>query len=188
MNQLKLAVITVSTRSTRVGAHVARWFAGFAAGHGAFDVRAVDLKEVNLPLFDEPKHPRLGEYEHAHTKAWSAIVNAADAFAFVTPEYNYAAPPSLINALDYLHREWFYKPAGFVSYGGLAGGTRAVQHAKQVVTSLKIMPMAEGVAIPFVTNHIENAEFKTTAGFDTSAKVLLDELHRWAVALKTLRP
>jgi NAD(P)H-dependent FMN reductase len=43
---------------------------------------------------------------HEHTKRWSAIVSRADAFVFVTPEYNYGSPPSLVNALDYLLREW----------------------------------------------------------------------------------
>jgi NAD(P)H-dependent FMN reductase len=187
MNKLKLAVVVVSTRPTRVGLPIATWFAASAKTHDAFDVQLVDLKELNLPLFDEPKHPRFGEYEHAHTKAWSAIVSAADAFVFVTPEYNYSMPPSLVNAFDYLHREWFYKPAGFVSYGGVSGGTRSVQMAKQLLTTAKVMPMAEAVTIPFVGTHLENGEFKTTPGFEQSAKVLLDELHRWTVALKTLR-
>ena len=187
MNPLKLAVIIVSTRPVRVGQPIGQWFFDLARAHGNFDVDLVDLKEAALPMFDEPKHPRFAEYAHAHTKAWSAIVAPRDAFVFVTPEYNHGAPPSLVNALDYLHREWAYKPAGFVSYGGPAGGTRSVQMAKQIVTALKMMPMAEGVAIPSVTSHVENGEFKATDGFTHSAKVLLDELHRWAVALRTMR-
>lgn len=42
----------------------------------------------------------------------SESVDAADAYAFVMPEYNYFPPPSLVNALDYLVTEWTYKPAG----------------------------------------------------------------------------
>jgi NAD(P)H-dependent FMN reductase len=187
MDPLQLTVIIVSTRPVRVGLPVGKWFAEAAKAHGQFAVSVADLKEINLPLFDEPKHPRLGEYEHAHTKVWSAIVAAADAFVFVTPEYNYAAPPSLVNAVDYLHREWAYKPAGFVSYGGVAGGTRAVQVAKQVITSLKVVPIPEAVAIPFVANHLEGGEFKATDSFGHSAKIMLDELHRWAVALRPMR-
>ncbi|HVU14638.1 MAG TPA: NAD(P)H-dependent oxidoreductase, partial [Phototrophicaceae bacterium] len=97
--------------------------------------------------------------------------------------------PSLLNALDYLSREWAYKPAGFVSYGGVSAGTRSVQMAKQVVTSLKIMPMAEAVAIPFFNQFID----KETGVFDPgqvqeqAAGVLLDELLKWATALQPLR-
>ncbi len=187
MNPLRLAVIIVSTRPNRVGLTVGNWFFEAAKAHGQFAVELVDLKEMNLPLFDEPKHPRFGEYEHAHTKAWSARVSACDAFVFVTPEYNYSTPPSLVNAIDYLHREWFYKAAGFVSYGGVSGGTRSTQMTKQILTAVKVMPMSEAVAIPFVANHLENGELRPTDSMGHSAKVLLDELHKWTAALKTIR-
>ena len=83
--KLKLNVVTVSTRPTRVGPAITKWFVDFAKAESAdtFDVENVDLAAFNLPVFDEPKHPRFGEYEHAHTKAWSASVAAADAFVFV---------------------------------------------------------------------------------------------------------
>ncbi|WP_163368404.1 NADPH-dependent FMN reductase, partial [Enterobacter hormaechei] len=67
-----------------------------------FDATLVDLADFKLPIFDEPKHPRLGDYQHEHTRKWSASVKAADAFVFVTPEYNYGPSPALINALTYL--------------------------------------------------------------------------------------
>src|SRR5262245_20375897 len=118
---LNLHVVIVSTRPGRGGPAVARWFVEQASSHGAFQMKLVDLAEVNLPLLDEPSHPRLRDYKHEHTKKWSATVAEADAFVFVTPEYNYSAPASLINALDYLFHEWAYKPAGFVSYGGVSG-------------------------------------------------------------------
>ena len=116
------------------GPAVAEWFLHRARLHGKFTVDSIDLATVNLPMFDEPRHPRLGQYEHEHTKRWSATVARADAFVFVTPEYNYGAPPSIVNAIDYLNREWAYKPVGFVSYGGVSGGTRSVQMIKQIVT------------------------------------------------------
>jgi NAD(P)H-dependent FMN reductase len=186
---LRLQVIIVSTREGRQGVPVATWFLERAIEHGKFDVELVDLREMNLPVFDEPKHPRFRQYEHAHTKAWSARVDPADAYVFVTPEYNYSAPPSLVNALTYLSAEWAYKPVGFTSYGGVSGGTRGVQAAKQVVTALKMMPLMEAVSIPFFAQHID----KETGTFDPgetqvkAASVMLDELHKWAVALRPMR-
>ena len=118
---MQLHVIVASTREGRVGRPVAEWFLGAARAHGTFAVDLVDLKEVNLPLLDEPKHPRRQHYHHEHTKAWSAIVRKADAYVFVTPEYNHGAAPALVNALNYVFVEWNYKPAGFVSYGGISG-------------------------------------------------------------------
>src|SRR5690606_29928839 len=99
-----------------------------------------------LPVYDEPEHPRLQKYQHEHTKRWSASVAAADAYVFVLPEYNYNPPPSFYNALNYVYKEWNYKPAGFVSYGGVSGGLRSTQMAKQLVTTLKMMPMMESAA------------------------------------------
>jgi NAD(P)H-dependent FMN reductase len=184
----KLHVVIVSTRPGRVGLPVGNWFVERAKEHGKFDVTLVDLKEVNLPLFDEPKHPRLKQHEHAHTKAWSAIVDAADAFVFVMPEYNFSVPAPFINAVDYLFAEWAYKPAAFVSYGGMSGGVRSVQMAKQLLTSLKVVPIPEAVAIAFVQNHMnEKKEFTGTEQHASSAKAMLDELLRWSTALKTLR-
>jgi NAD(P)H-dependent FMN reductase len=184
---LKLHVIIASTRPGRVGLPIATWFHGFAQRHGKFDARLVDLAEVNLPMFDEAKHPRLGQYEHAHTKAWSAIVAEADAYVFVTPEYNFGSPPSLLNALDFLHGEWSYKAAAFVSYGAGAGGARAVMMTKQVVTALKMMPMFESVAISFFSNHLKDGVFTAAEAHEKAGTAMLDELHRWAEALKPMR-
>src|SRR5580704_2774842 len=172
----KLQVILVSTREARAGLPIAHWFLERARAHGGFDVELVDLRDVALPLFDEPKHPRFKQYAHAHTKAWSATIAAGDAFVFVTPEYNYGVPPSLINALDYLAHEWAYKAAGFVSYGGVSGGTRAVQMAKMVMTSLKIVPLPEAVAIPFFSKLIDAAGVFDGAAQEGAAKTMLDEL------------
>jgi NAD(P)H-dependent FMN reductase len=185
---LKLQVIICSTRPGRVGPAVARWFHGFARNHGQFDVELVDLADFHLPLYDEPVHPRMQQYTHDHTKRWSASVASADAYIFVTPEYNYSAPPSLVNALDFVYKEWNYKPCGFVGYGGVSGGLRSVQSVKPQVTTLKMMPMVEGVAIPMVATHIqENGDFTSNDLIDASATALLDELLRWATALKPLR-
>jgi NAD(P)H-dependent FMN reductase len=186
---LTLHVVTASTREGRKGRGVGEWFLGQARAHGKFAVEDVDLAKVNLPMFDEPRHPRLGQYEHEHTKRWSAIVNRADAFVFVTPEYNYGPPPSLINAIDFLHKEWLYKPVGFVSYGGVAAGARSVQATKLIVTALKMMPMFESVAIPFFGQHFK----ADTGAFDPgdvqakAAVAMLNELLRWTGALKPLR-
>ena len=109
-----LQIIAASTRPGRRGIAVARWVQQLAEAHGGFDVELVDLAEVALSVFDEPNHPRLRRYEHQHTKDWSATVERADAYVFVTPEYNHSFPASVKNALDYLSLEWADKPAGLV--------------------------------------------------------------------------
>lgn len=184
---LKLNVVIASTRPGRAGLPISDWFIECAREHGRFELVVSDLKEWNLPHLDEPNHPRLARYEHEHTKAWSAHIQASDAFVFVTPEYNYGMPPALLNALDYLFNEWHYKPAGFVTYGGVSGGTRSAQMTKSVLTTLKVMPIPEAVTIPFFSNHLKDGRFGGTDSLKASVKTMLDELERWAGALKTLR-
>ena len=187
--QLRLQVITASTREGRKGPAVAAWFLERARHHGRFTIESVDLAAVNLPLLDEPKHPRFRDYQHEHTKAWSTIVDRTDAYVAVTPEYDFGPPASLINALQYLAQEWAYKPMAFVSYGGVSGGTRSVQMTKQIATSLKIMPMFEAVSIPFFGQHLDPATGAFAPGDvqEKAAAVMLDELLRWAEALKPMR-
>jgi len=137
---------------------------------------------------DEPKHPRLREYQHAHTRAWSVRVDAADAFVFVLPEYNFGMTAPLKNALDFLHSEWHYKPVGLVCYGGVAAGTRAAQMVKQVVTSLKMMPMFEAVQLPFVAQFLDDERRLVPNDImSAAAPAMLDELARWEEALRPLR-
>jgi NAD(P)H-dependent FMN reductase len=183
----KLSVIIGSTRPGRVGLPIGEWFFERAKSHGKFDVQLVDLKDRNLPLLDEPKHPRFGEYEHEHSKAWSSIVKGSDAFVFVTPEYNYSPAPALLNAIDYLFHEWTYKPAGFVSYGGISGGIRAVQMLKQTLSTLKVVPIPEAVTITFFSQLMEDHVFKGSEALEKSSVTMLDELARWTDAMRALR-
>ena len=185
---LKLHTIICSTRPGRSGPKVAEWFQSIAAEHGKFESVLVDLADFELPVFDEPKHPRLQQYEHQHTKRWSESVASADAFVFVSPEYNYFAPPSLVNAITYLSKEWHYKPAGVVSYGGISGGLRGAQSERLLFTTVKMMPIPEGVPIPLFSQHIgDDGVFRPTGPVVEGAKLMLGELHRWAEALKPMR-
>jgi NAD(P)H-dependent FMN reductase len=182
-----LHTIVCSTRPGRVGSAVGTWAHAAATAHGGFDARLLELADFALPVFDEPEHPRLGRYQHEHTKRWSASVESADAFVFVMPEYNYAPPPSWLNAMTYLVREWQYKPAAFVSYGALSGGMRSVQLAKQIMTTFKMVPMLEGVVLPWVAQKIENGRLTVPDDTDAAARAMLDELLRWARVLPALR-
>jgi NAD(P)H-dependent FMN reductase len=186
---LKLQTIISSTRPGRVGASVAHWLHGYASQHGGFETELVDLADFNLPVYDEPVHPRMQQYEQEHTKRWSESVAAADAYVFVAPEYNYSPTPALVNALDFVYKEWNYKPCGFVSYGGVSGGLRAAQMARLHVTTLKMVPLMEGVTVPMVNSLIDEntGRFASNELIDDSAQTMLDELMRWADALKAMR-
>jgi NAD(P)H-dependent FMN reductase len=183
-----LQIVIASTRPGRVGLPVAEWFIGRARAHGGFALDIVDLAELALPFMDEPNHPRLRRYEHQHTKDWSARVDAADAFVLVMPEYNYGFTAPLKNALDFLHHEWHYKPVGFVSYGGIAAGTRALQLLKSVLTGVKLVAVTEAVNIPFVRQFLDDdGVFHPNEVLEQAADAMLEELVRVEAALRPLR-
>ncbi|MCX5206814.1 NAD(P)H-dependent oxidoreductase [Streptomyces sp. NBC_00237] len=187
MSQPRLHVVTASTRPGRTGPAVASWFTEIAEKAGTFDVRPVDLLDFALPLLDEPHHPSERNYTQPHTREWSASVDAADAFVFVTPEYNYGINAALKNALDYLYFEWQYKPVAFVSYGNTSGGLRAVQMTKQVVTTLKMFPVTAAVSVHGVDSYLTDGRFDGTEAMGRSADGVLTELHRLTVAMRPLR-
>jgi NAD(P)H-dependent FMN reductase len=183
-----LQIIIASTRPDRAGLPIGEWIVARATAHRGFVVDVVDLAQLGLPFMDEPNHPRLRRYTQQHTKDWSARVQRADAFVFVTPEYNHGMSAPLKNAIDYLHAEWQHKPVGFVSYGGVAAGTRAVQQTKQVVAALRMVPVVEAVAIPFFQQFIdEDGTVRANEPMELGAVAMLDELVRVEAALRPLR-
>jgi len=182
-----LTIIVGSIRPGRAAQPIAEWFTDRARSHGGFDVDIADLAEIRLPLMEEPNHPRLRQYTSQHTHDWSARIDRADVIVFITPEYNYGYPATIKNAIDYLHQEWQDKPAGFVSYGGVAAGTRAVQQLKQVITALKMVPVLESVNIPFHAQFIRDGRFHANDVLEQAATAMLDELLRIDGALRPLR-
>mgnify|MGYP003624241670 FL=1 len=185
--KLTLDIVICSTRPGRVGEYVAKWFHTTAQAEGSFNTRLIDLHDFALPLYDESRHPRLGQYEHEHTRRWARSVSEADAFAFVAPEYNHGPTPALVNALCYLNAEWAFKPVGFVCYGGRSGGLRGVQATKPILSALQMYPTKNAVVIPSVKSHIKDGIFEANDGLEKEANGLINELGLTVGPLARLR-
>jgi len=183
-----LQVVIASTRPGRAGEPIGRWFAGQCRRDERFSVGVTDLAELALPLMDEPNLPRMRQYIHEHTRAWSRTVDAADCFVFVMPEYNHGFCAGLKNAIDYLHQEWARKPVGFVSYGGVSGGMRAVQLLKPVLTCLRMLPVTDQVALANYAQYMRDGRFEPSADAGLACRTMLDELYRTAAALRRDEP
>ena len=184
----RLLIVIGSVRPGRVGLPVAEWVHGVAVTHGGFDVEFADLAKIALPFMDEPNHPAMHQYTQQHTLDWSATVDAADAFIFVSPEYNHSFSPALKNAIDYLFREWRRKPVGFVSYGGVSAGSRGVVGLEPVLTTVALVKTSANVEIPFVATHIsDGGAFEPEGRQEEILIKQLDELATLVVALNPLR-
>jgi NAD(P)H-dependent FMN reductase len=174
-----LQVIIGSTRPGRVGSAVADWITDRAIQQGDFEVEVTDLAVLDLPIFNEPHHPRLRKYLHQHTKDWSAIVDRSDAFVFVIPEYNHSFNAATKNALDYLSQEWRDKPAGIVSYGGASGGSHAAQMLTPVLGALRMVTVADSVTIPAVRERLDgDGRLEPDQAMNRGAAAMLAELAR----------
>jgi NAD(P)H-dependent FMN reductase len=184
---INLKIITASTRPGRKGIHVSNWVIETARSNPDFNVEHLDLKEINLPFLDEPNHPRFQNYTQQHTRDWSKTISGADAYIFVIPEYNYGFTAPLKNAIDFLSKEWAYKTVGIVSYGGLAGGTRATQMLKQVLTTLKMMPVTESLPIPFFESHIKDGVFVTNEILTNGLHGMFQEIIKVDKGLRVIR-
>jgi NAD(P)H-dependent FMN reductase len=148
-------IVVGSVRPGRIGLPIAEWVRDAAEAHGGFEVDFADLAEINLPFMDEPNQPMKRAYTKPHTIAWSTRVDAADAFVFVTPEYNHSSSPVLVNAINYLAHEWSRKAVGLVSYGGISAGTRSVIALEPVLTAVGLMKTGATLEIPLRTSLVD---------------------------------
>ena len=183
----RVAIILGSTRPGRRGEPVARWVHELASKRGDAEYELVDIADYALPHLDEPLPASLYQYANDHTKRWSETIASFDAYVFVTPEYNHSTSASLKNAIDYLYREWNNKAAGFVSYGGGASGTRAVEQLRLVMGELQVADVRAQVAFS-VRQDFENfVVFAPRPEHEEALSTMLDQVVAWGTALKSVR-
>lgn len=181
---VRLAVIVGSVRTGRFGPTAARWYTGAVAGRDDVTVDTIDLLEADLsPRLDgNPQDP------HDPTGSLRSRLHAADAFVVVTPEYNHSYPAALKTAIDSFHAEWQAKPVGFVSYGGLSGGQRAVEHLRSVFIELHAAPVRDAVSFHrFWEQFDESGRLRDGTEAEAASKVLTDQLVWWGRALRDAR-
>ena len=181
---MKLLVVVASTRPTRTGPAVADWFLAQVPADPDLEVDVADLAEIALPFLDEPVDAHSGSYVHAHTLAWSARVDAADAVVLVMPEYNRGYTAPLKNALDYLADEWRDKPVGFVSYGMSSGGMRAVEAITPVVVALGMVPVASAVTVHLRQRLGDDGRLHDDGTLAAAARRMLGEIRRLTALLR----
>lgn len=180
---MRLAVIIGSTRRGRFGPTVANWLAEQAAKQ--FEVDLVDLAAAKLPA----TLPDTDEETPQEVAVLSTRLAAADAFAIVTPEINCSFPATLKTALDWYYEEWHAKPVAIVSYGRESGGLYATAQLRQVFTELQAVTIRNTVALPCYWEQFtaDGGWPRPSAGYEASAKLMLDQLVWWAAALQDAR-
>ncbi|WP_051580143.1 NADPH-dependent FMN reductase [Pseudonocardia acaciae] len=177
----RIAVIIGSTREGRAGAGIARWFLTHVSEREDVDLDVIDLRDLVLPMhYPEERTP--GQH------ALAERIGRADGFVVVTPEYNHSYPASLKHAIDVVHEQWFAKPVGFVSYGGMAQGLRAVEHLRMVFAELHAVTVRDGVSVNLFDGSVDdNGWVLDSNGAGHAAKTMVNQLLWWAHALRDAR-
>ena len=180
----KVMIMVASVREGRIGLPVARWVEKELRSRDV-EVDWADLKEINLPFMDEPNHPAMQQYTKEHTKAWAARVADADAFIWVTPEYNHSFTAPLKNAIDYLVQEWRGKSVSFVSYGGQSSGTRGVAGLGETLGFLGMHRTQANLEIAMPWANLEGDEFVGDEGKNQALVSTVDEIVAAAKTFET---
>ncbi len=192
MNNLSIKVIVGSTREGRFGDKPAAWIADELKKAEGVNVEILDLKNFDLPFFNEPVSPAYKQepYKNPEVARFTAKIAEGDAYVIVTPEYNHSTSGVLKNALDWVYQEWNNKTVGFVSYGSV-GGARAVEHLRLMAVELQMAPVREAVHFlgneyfPVLFGHAQAADMFAKA--TDQAQKMIAQLLWWAKALKNAR-
>lgn len=193
MSKLKIAVIISSTRATRFGEKPAQWILDKANERPEIDAEIVDLRDFNLPFFDEVASNAWAPSQNAEAVRWQNKISEFDGYIFVVAEYNRAITGALKNAIDQAYINWNKKAFGAVGYGSV-GGARAVENLRTIGVELQMASTRSAV-------HIAGGEFMSVhPGFGGtkslndlegsiggSAKDMLDQLIWWGEATKAAR-
>lgn len=187
---LKIAIIIGSTRDARFAPIPAQWLHAQAQGRDDMQVEIVDLKDFDLPLFNEKGSNAWFPSEDPRAQAWQRKIGEFDGYVVVTAEYNHSITGALKNAFDQAYVEWGHKPIGFLGYGGV-GGARAVEHARMIAIELQMVPVRTGVHIgggDYVATVHQRQPIETIeAHLAPAAKTMLGEIAWWGQATRAAR-
>jgi len=178
--KIRVGLIYGSTREGRFCDKVAAWAAEQIVSSGKFAVDIID--PLAIPL-DPDKSPH-----KEHPASIRQLLDRAEAFVVVTPEYNHGYPAPLKALIDSAGAEWQAKPVAFVSYGGVSGGLRAVEQLRQVFAELHAVTMRDAVSFAAAWEQFDQSgKLREPERANRSMATMLSRLHWWAVALRAAR-
>ena len=188
----KIAIILSTTRDSRWGENPANWIKEKIDSDGRMSADILDLKDYDLPFFNEPASNRWMPSQDPKAVKWQEDLAGYDGFVFVVAEYNHSISGALKNALDQAFNEWNSKPAAVVGYGG-TGAARAVEHLRLIAVELRMVNVASAVHLgggEFIKAHPMGAGEGMGVVDEVlapSAAGMIDELYWWADLLKGAR-
>ena len=186
----KILVLYGSYRSDRMGVRLADYIVAGLTARGA-EAELIDAKAIGLPMLDRmyKEYPK-GEAPPA-MKALAEKIRAADAFVFVTGEYNWGPQPGLKNLTDHFLEEWFWRPAAIASYSaGRLSGARSSYAWHNTLAEMGMVVISSTLSIgPIAATLSEAGEPIGEAGaaLERAFPRFADDLAWWTEAAKSQR-
>jgi NAD(P)H-dependent FMN reductase len=134
----KLLLVIGSARQSRVADKIVEYVQRELAERSETEVTIADLKEIELPFFNNEVIPGSPDYSPTdeHVTKWSKLVAESDRVLFITPEYNHSLSAIQKNAIDSLYKEWHDKPVSATAYGW-TGGSQSLVTFDVVMNNVK---------------------------------------------------
>jgi NAD(P)H-dependent FMN reductase len=186
----KILVLYGSYRSDRLGIRLANYTNSRLSARG-WAAELIDAKAVGLPMLDRMyKEYPAGTAPQA-LEALAGKIRAADAFVFITGEYNWGVQPGLKNLTDHFLEEWFWRPAAIASYSaGRIAGARSNMAWHQILSEMGMVVISSTLMVgPIAEALDERGTPQGEAGrvLDRAFERFADDLSWWTEAAKTQR-
>jgi NAD(P)H-dependent FMN reductase len=186
----RILVLYGSYRSDRQGIRLADYLVRAFRERGA-EVELIDAKAIGLPMLDRMYKEYPAGEAPAPLEALAAKIRAADAFVFVTGEYNWGVQPGLKNLTDHFLEEWFWRPAAVASYSaGRFAGARAALSWHGTLSEMGMVVISSSLAVGGIA-HALDADASPTgeggAALERAFPRFADDLAWWAEAARAQR-
>jgi len=188
---LQVGLIVGSTRPNRFADIPVRWLVEGASARPDLELTVLDLRDFQLPFFNEPTPPAYAEgvYTRPEAEAWRKRIGEFEAYIATVAEYNHGPTAVLKNAFDSAFVEWQRKPIAFVGYGGV-GGARAIETLRGSVIELQMAPIRHEVNIamePYLGVIQKGRSLNDYDYLLQSRTLMFDHLVWWGEALSAAR-
>ncbi|MGL4314675.1 MAG: NADPH-dependent FMN reductase [Sphingomonas sp.] len=187
---LKLLVLYGSYRRDRTGLRLADYAVRQldARGHHA---ELIDAQAIGLPMLDRMYKEYPPGEAPAAMAALAGKIREADGFVFVTGEYNWGMQPGLKNLTDHYLEEWFWRPAGIISYSaGRLAGARGGLAWHGTLSEMGMVVISSTVTVGNITQALDHDAMPTGDGgaaLEATFPRFAADLEWWAHAARAQR-
>lgn len=179
-----------SYRSDRMGIRLANYLVDGLRARGA-SVELIDAKAVGLPMLDRMYKEYPKGTAPAALEALAQKIIAADAFVFVTGEYNWGPQPGLKNLTDHFLEEWFWRPAAIASYSaGRFSGVRSGTIWHSILNEMGMVVVSSTLAVGPISQTLDADGHPTGPAGEALQKTFprfADDLAWWTEAARAQR-